>query len=265
MPLPPYGAARRPEPEILQALARARKLVPLVHCLTASVARELMANVVLALGGSPAMIAADEEIEQFVPLADALVINLGSLSSAGAQSMRRAAALASSLRKPWLFDPAAVGALSLRTELARDLLALRPDIVKGNASEILALAGEDGKGRCADATVEAELALEAAGRVAGRTGRVTMVTGATDYVTDGLRLMSVPGGHPLMSRVTGTGCALGAAAAVFLGAGLPLFRAAVTASAVFAFAGAKAGEEARGPGGFAAAFLDQLYLLGEGS
>jgi hydroxyethylthiazole kinase len=244
--------------------SRLRERVPLVHCLGNSVGRPLMANVLLALGASPALVSAAGEVERFVREADALVINLGSLTEDGAKIIRRAANIASEEKVPWLLDPTAIGSLSLRTGLAHELLSLCPDVVKGNASEILSLAGEDGRGRCADATLPPERSLEAAAHLAKRAGPVVVITGATDYVTDGEDCLRVEGGHPLMSRVTGTGCALGAAIGGFLGAGLDPWRAAAAGVNAFALAGARAGNTAKGPGSFVSELLDQLYLL-EGS
>jgi hydroxyethylthiazole kinase len=241
-----------------------RERVPLVHCLGDSVGRPLMANALLALGASPAMIAAASEVRQFVREADALVINLASLSEEDAEILRQAADIASAEKTPWLLDPTAIGSLSLRTGLAHELLAKHPDVVKGNASEILSLAGEDGQGRCADATQPPERALEAATRLARHEGLVVVITGATDYVTDGVACLRVEGGHPLMSRVTGTGCALGAVIGGFLGAGLEPWRAAAAGVNAFALAGARAGHAAKGPGSFASELLDQLHRLGRG-
>jgi hydroxyethylthiazole kinase len=238
-----------------------RERAPLVHCLGNSVGRPLMANALLALGASPAMVSAASEVGRFVYEADALVVNLGSLTEDGAGIIRHAAGIASKEEKPWLLDPTAIGSLPLRTGLAHELLALHPGVVKGNASEILSLAGEDGQGRCADATQPPERALEAATRLAGREGLIVVITGATDYVTNGRDCLRVEGGHPLMSRVTGTGCALGAVIGGFLGTGLEPWRAAAAGVNAFALAGARAGAAARGPGSFVSGLLDQLYLL----
>jgi hydroxyethylthiazole kinase len=249
------------KPQFTQDLSLLRERAPLVHCLGNSVGRPLMANTLLALGASPAMISAASEVMEFVRQADALVVNLASLTEDGARIARHAAGIASEGKKPWLLDPTAIGSLSLRTGLAQELLSLHPNVVKGNASEILSLAGEDGRGRCADATQPPECALEAAMRLAGRAGLVVVITGATDYITDGEDCLRVAGGHALMSRVTGTGCALGAAIGGFLGAGLEPWRAAAAGVNAFALAGARAGQAARGPGSFASELLDQLYLL----
>jgi hydroxyethylthiazole kinase len=250
-----------PEPGLVEALKLLRLRKPLVHCLTDSVGRELMANAVLALGGSPAMIADIAEVEQFTATADALVVNLGSLTAPKAAAMRRAAAIALSRRKPWLLDPTAVGGLSPRADLARELLLARPSVIKGNASEIMSLAGEEGRGRGADSGLASEEALAAAAALAARLGCVVAVTGAVDYITDAETTLAVPGGHELMARVTGTGCALGAVMGAFLGAGLAPLRAATAGAAVYAFAGRQAGAEAGGPGSFVPALLDHLYRL----
>lgn len=242
------------------ALDAVRAKKPLVHCLGNSPARALIANVLLALGASPAMVVDEEEVPVFVPLADALVINLASLTRPLEFAMRRAVEAAQSAGKPWLLDPAAIGRLPLRTALGRDLLALRPSLIKGNASEIVSLAGGDGRQSCADSALPPEEAVDAAIALARSIGGVVVVSGPRDYVTDGVKTRCIEGGHPLMARVTGTGCALGAAVGAFLGAGLDPLRAATAALSVYAQAGEKAGEEAAGPGSFVPLFLDHLFL-----
>ncbi|MDR2111513.1 MAG: hydroxyethylthiazole kinase [Candidatus Accumulibacter sp.] len=238
-------------------LGQLRARAPLVHCLGNSPAKALMANAVLALGAFPAMVSDAGEVASFVPLSDALVINLASLTHPLSAAMRRAAPAAAG--KPWLLDPAAIGRLPLRTDLARELLALRPSIVKGNASEIVTLAGGDGRHRCADSALPPEEAVDAAVSLARSTGGAVAISGPEDYVTDGVETLRIQGGHPFMSRVTGMGCSLGAIMGVFLGAGLASLRAAA-ASFVYASAGEKAGAEAAGSGSFVPLFLDRLYL-----
>jgi hydroxyethylthiazole kinase len=255
--------AIRLDPVIDAALGRARAEKPLVHCLSNSLARNLMANVVLALGASPSMVSDEEEVIAFAPLVDALVINLASLTRPLCSAMRHAAQMAAG--KPWLLDPAAVGRLPLRTDLARDLLDLRPSIVKGNASEIVTLAGGDSHHRCADSALPPEEAIDAAAALAQRIGGAVIVSGPRDYVTDGVETLRIEGGHSLMACVTGMGCSLGAAVGAFLGAGLDPLRAAAAAAAVYAHAGEKAGEEAAGPGSFVPCFLDRLFHMGNGT
>ncbi|HGY5925769.1 TPA: hydroxyethylthiazole kinase, partial [Klebsiella michiganensis] len=135
---------------------------PLVHCMTNDVVQTFTANVLLAIGASPAMVIDPDEASQFAAIADALLINVGTLTVERAAAMRVAARSAQQAGKPWALDPVAVGALTLRTEFCRELLALQPAAVRGNASEIMALAGMSGGGRGVDTTDTAAAALPAA-------------------------------------------------------------------------------------------------------
>ena len=242
-------------------LARVRETRPLVHNITNHVAMNSMANVLLALGASPAMVHAREEAAEFTALAGALTINIGTLSPHWVDAMEAAALAAGETGRPWVLDPVAVGATRYRRETGARLLALSPDVIRGNASEIIALAGGAGGGRGVDSTDPAEAALEAARRLAAQTGGVVAVTGEVDLVTDGRRVARVHGGHPLMPRVTTLGCALTGVVAAFVAGADDHLEATVAALAGYAVAGELAGEVARGPGSFAVAFLDALYHL----
>lgn len=252
-----------PHPDIDADMASLRERAPLVHCLTNFVAAGFTANVLLALGASPAMVIAEQEAADFATRADALLINLGTITTASAEAMEKAvAAAAAGAGTPWVLDPVAVGALAFRSGVAASLLRYRPDVIRGNASEILALAGMEGGGKGVDSTAASSAAVDAALALAGRTGAVVAVSGATDYVTDGAALIEIAGGHPVMTRVVGTGCSLGALIAAFLGAGVSPLRAATAASAVFTRAAERAVAQSSGPGSFAVAFLDELSGIG---
>lgn len=251
-----------PHPEVLADLARMRQQAPLVHCMTNVVVTGFTANVLLAIGASPAMIIAEEEAAEFAAMANALLINVGTLTQDAANAMWRAADAAGRAGRPWVLDPVAVGVLPFRTHFSTELLALRPKIIRGNASEILALSGATGGGRGVDSTASSNAAIDAAGQLARQTGAVIAVSGATDYITDGTALIEVGGGDPMMTQVTGTGCSLGATMAAFLGTGIPALRAATAASAVYAHAGELARARSHGTGSFATAFLDALTLIG---
>ncbi|MGC0065900.1 hydroxyethylthiazole kinase, partial [Enterobacter asburiae] len=125
----------------LRVLHHFRTRSPLTHCMTNDVVQTFTANVLLALGASPAMVIEAEEAEQFAGIADALLINVGTLTSPRAQAMRRAIESAVAAGKPWTLDPVAAGALTFRTRFCHQILALKPAAIRGNASEILALAG----------------------------------------------------------------------------------------------------------------------------
>jgi hydroxyethylthiazole kinase len=229
-----------------------------VHCITNEVVMNFTANVLLAAGAAPAMVIDPDEAAQFAPVADALLVNVGTVTAASAEAMRRAVAAAGPAGTPWVLDPVAVGGLTLRTELSAELVGLGPAIVRGNASEIMALAGASGGGRGVETTAGVEEAVPAARELAARVGTVVAVSGPVDHVTDGERVVTVEGGDALLTKVTGAGCALGALmAAATVVAAEPL-EAAVLASGTFAAAAERAAAGARGPGSFALALLDEL-------
>ena len=190
-----------------------RRHSPLVHCMTNDVVQTFTANVLLAIGASPAMVIDPQEASQFAALADALLINVGTLTVDRAQAMRAAALSAQNAGKPWALDPVAVGALTLRSAFCHELLSLQPAAIRGNASEIMALAGMSAGGRGVDTTDTAAAALPAAQALARQINTIVAVTGEVDYVTDGQRTRAVSGGDRLMTRVVGTGCALSAVVA----------------------------------------------------
>ena len=249
-------------PATLAGLEGLRRLRPLVHCNTNSIAAGFMANVLLAIGASPVMAASREEVAELAAVAGAISISVASVTEDKADALLRSAAAAKAAGTPWVLDPVAVGALGFRTWVVDQLLAFQPTVIKGNASEILTLAGYDGRSQGADSTACAGEALAAACELSVARRAVVVVTGATDYVADGRQVYEICGGHPLMAQVTGTGCALGAVIAAFLAAGLNPQGAATAACCTFALAGEKAGRVAQGSGSFAACFLDQLCRLG---
>lgn len=241
-------------------LARMRAQPPLVHNITNFVAMNVMANVQLAVGASPAMVHAREEVAEFAALAGALSINIGTADSAWAEGMQSAAAVMTRLGRPWVLDPVGVGATRFRQDLCQRLLDLRPTVIRGNASEILALAGLGGRAQGVDAGDGVEAALGAARSLAARTGGVVAVSGPVDLITDGTEVWRVANGHALMPKVTALGCSLNGVIAAFLVGQAPL-AATVAALAYYGLAGEIAGQSAQGPGSFAVAFLDALATL----
>ncbi|QPT12364.1 hydroxyethylthiazole kinase [Serratia rubidaea] len=232
---------------------------PLIHCLTNDVVQTLTANVLLALGASPAMVIEPSEAAQFSRLADGVLINIGTLTAARAESMLAAVEAANQAATPWVLDPVAVGGLTFRTEFANRLLTLQPAAIRGNASEIMALSGLQDSGRGVDSTADSLAALPAAQQLAQRSGAIVAVTGATDYITDGQRSWAVGGGDPLMTRVVGTGCALSAVVAAFCSLPGERLDHVTAACRVMAHCGEAASKQAGGPGSFTPAFLDALY------
>lgn len=257
-------AASVPTPaDVWAALDAVRRAGPLVHNLTNYVAMDLSANALLAAGASPAMVHAREEAAEFAGLASAVVVNIGTLSPAWVESMVDAARVAGERGIPWVLDPVAVGATSFRTKAGTDLLALAPTVVRGNASEILALAGAAGRGKGVDSTDQSTDAIDAAAQLARQTGGVVAVTGEVDVVSDGAHTVRVAGGDPLMARVTAMGCAASALVGAFAAVVDDPLRAAVSALSVFGLAGERAAAGAAGPGSLRWRLLDELYALDE--
>ena len=247
--------------EVAATLAAVRQRRPLVHNITNLVVTNNTANALLALGASPAMVEGTDEVAEFAAISDALVVNLGTMSSPRAAAVHLAVAAANNAGKPWVLDPVAVGAIGYRTRLARDLVALRPAIIRGNASEIRSLAGEQGGGRGVDSGDEVAAAIAAARELARQTGGAVAVTGAIDTIVDADRQLQVHNGHVMMTRVTGMGCTATAIAGACIAVQPDPLLAAAHALAIIGVAGELAVQRARGPGSLQVELLDALYLL----
>jgi len=243
-------------------LQKIRASKPLIHNITNFVVMDTTANALLACGASPVMAHADNEVEEMVDLAGALVLNIGTLTDAWVNTMIRAGRRASSLGKPIVLDPVGAGATALRTNGARAILFQTwVSVVRGNGSEILSLSGQDGANKGVDSTRTVADAAGEARRLARELGTTLALTGVTDLVTDGRRTLMIEGGHPLMPFVTGTGCAATALIGAFLSVDNDHLTAAATALAYFGVAGEIAGARAAGPGTFLPHLLDALYCL----
>lgn len=244
-------------------VAAVRERAPLVHNITNFVVMNNTANALLALGASPAMAHSLDEVEDFVAISQALVVNIGTLDSQQIAACKLAAMRAGAVGIPWILDPVGAGATPYRRTAVSALARLRPSAIRGNGSEILALAQQSGQGRGVDSAHGSNMALSAARRLAAETGAVVAVTGAVDYVTDGTRVIAIENGHPLMTRVTGLGCSATAVIGAFLAVEADVLMATVAALAAFGVAGEIAAETARGPGSLQVALLDALYRLDE--
>jgi hydroxyethylthiazole kinase len=241
-------------------LDQMRATAPLVHNITNYVAMNIMANVLLAAGAAPAMVHAREEVGEFAALSQVLTVNIGTLDPAWAEAMEVAAQVMQDAGRPWVLDPVGVGATGFRQDVCARLLALRPSVIRGNASEVLALAGLSAGGRGPETTDTVDAAAAAARDLAQRTGGVVAVSGPVDYVTDGTAAYRVANGDPMMTRVTALGCALNGVIGAFA-VGQPVLQATVAALAYYGLAGEQARTLATGPGAFGAAFLDRLYAI----
>lgn len=241
-------------------LAWLKRNTPLVHCLTNEVSMNFVANSILAVGGSPSMVAAWQEIGDFTKIADNLVVNMGSLADMRLRGISMGVQTAHEYGKPWVLDPAAVGEkLAYRSTFTRELLSYYPSVIRGNAAEILYLAGMKARIRGADSLNRSEEAVEAAKSLATVQRAVVVVTGEIDYITDGEQTVMVRGGDALLTRVTGTGCALSGIIAATVTSG-NIFLGAASACVFMKHAGEYAAKNSKGLGSFATAILDGLTV-----
>lgn len=243
----------------LPAVARKyRQRSPLVFCLTNTVVSNFTANALLASGASPAMTDLPGEAGPFAQLASAVLVNLGTPTTGQLAAMEEAVASANTAGTPWVLDPVAVGALPVRTEFARRIVRQRPTLIRGNASEILALAGKGSTGRGVDALDTVPAALAAGRELAQEYGCVVAISGPADAIIDATRTVLVHTNGIGLTRITGGGCALGAFCAGMLAVHEDPFEAAIAAHGFYGLAAETALARSGGPGSFAVAFLDAL-------
>lgn len=248
-----------------QDILRIRAEAPLVHNITNYVVMNTTANALLALGASPVMAHAPEEVEEMASLARALVLNIGTLSAPWVEAMLAAGRAAKRKGIPVILDPVGSGATRLRTAAALRLCdEVRPGVIRGNASEIASLAGSHGATKGVDSTRGAEETVDLARALAGRQECVVVISGPTDLVVGGDAVARISNGHPLMARVTGMGCAATALIGAFAAVNGSTLRAAAHAMAVMGIAGEMAAEKAAGPGSMQMHFFDALYRVTDG-
>ena len=250
--------------DIWRAIEEIRGKAPLIHNITNYVVMNTTANALLSIGASPVMAHAAEEVEEMVAIAGALVINIGTLSDNWVESMFRAAREAKKRNIPIILDPVGAGATRYRTETARKLIkTVSPSIIRGNASEIMALGPEKGaRTKGVDSIALSHAAIDAARGLNMTYGSTICVSGETDYIIDN-DIIEIRNGHPMMSRVTGFGCTASALCGAFAAVNSNYAMAAAQAMAVMGIAGEIAAETAAGPGSLQTAFLDTLYCLTE--
>jgi hydroxyethylthiazole kinase len=246
------------------AVERVRSQSPLVHNITNFVVMNNTANGLLALGAAPVMAHAEEEMADIVAIASALVINIGTLSKGWVPAMFLAAEHAAKRGLPIILDPVGAGASAYRTQTVLDLLkAVKPTIIRGNASEIMAIQGAGGATRGVDSSHGSGDALEAARALHAELGSVICISGAVDCIVGDRGIGMIRNGHPLMTRVTGLGCTASALCGALAAVTPDPWQAAAQTMAIMGVAGEIAADRAEGPGSLQLQFLDALYNLTE--
>lgn len=252
--------------QIIQTVNTVKATNPMAGSITNSVTINFVANAQLAVGGSAAMVYLPDEGEFLAKAGGATYINVGTLLPIYGETLPHTAKVLHENQKPWVLDPVAVGIGSLRTQLLKQMKPYKPTVIRGNASEILALAGlweldggtEMSNVRGVDSTDAVSAAKTAAVALAKWTGGAVAVSGETDLITDGSLIVYSYGGSHFMEKITGAGCSLGGVIAVYLTVASPLI-AALTGTQVYNLAGSRAEKMVDAPGSFQVQFLDELY------
>jgi hydroxyethylthiazole kinase len=246
-------------------IKRIRQQRPLIHHITNMVVMNDTANITIAIGASPVMAHALEEVEEMVSLASALVLNIGTLTPILVEAMVRAGKRANELGIPIVLDPVGAGATTFRTQSALRLLReLRITIIRGNASEIGTLVGVAAETRGVDAGSLAEDRAAVAGRAAATFGCTIAMTGAVDIIANGRdagQLALVANGHPLLAAITGSGCMATSLVAACAAIETDSWHAAIAGLVAMGIAGEQAALQAQGPGTFRSHLLDAVALL----
>ncbi len=243
-------------------LARVRERRPLIHHITNVVTVNDVANATVAVGAAPVMAQAIEEVEEIAAASSALALNIGTLTRPTMDAMLRAGRRANAAGVPVIFDPVGAGATSFRTAEAQRLLGtVRVACCRGNAGEVAALAGRSGTVRGVDVAGDVAGVDDVARELATATGAVVAATGRVDVLSDGVRTVWIENGHPLLARVSGTGCMATAVIAAFCAVEPAVLPAAAAGLVCYGVAAELAADDAPGPGTFRVRLLDALASL----
>lgn len=252
------------EKTLWQQVQLVKQKSPLVHNITNFVVMNNTANALLAVGASPVMAHARSEIREMAHIAHSVVINIGTLDEYWAESMLIAAEAAHTMQKPWVLDPVGAGATSFRDQTLQRLLQYRPAVIRGNASEIIALANINTtvtKG--VDSTAQSNEAIDAGQILAGRYNTIVCISGETDIILNSKDQFFIRNGHPLMTKVTGLGCSATALIGAFTGVAEDKTLAVASAMSLLGIAGELAAKESPGPGSLQMLLIDKLYNITE--
>ncbi|GHH96878.1 hydroxyethylthiazole kinase [Neobacillus kokaensis] len=252
--------------DVCKMLQRIRDENPLVHNITNTVVTNFTANGLLAVGASPVMANAPEEAADMAKIASSLVLNIGTLNGQTVESMILAGMSANELDVPVIFDPVGAGATRFRTESAQTIMSkVKVAVIRGNAAEIANVIGEKWEIKGVDAGASEGNVLTLATEAARKLNCIVVITGKEDVASDGTTSYVVANGHPLLTKVTGTGCLLTSVIGAFAGVEKDVLKASTAALMFYGVAAEKAVEKTygQGTGSFQIEFLNQLSLVGD--
>jgi hydroxyethylthiazole kinase len=248
--------------KIHATLSNIKREKPLILNMTNYVTMDFVANGLLSLGALPVMSKAEEEIEDLLNLASAIVINLGTLNQEFIKLCQQACQMANDLNKPIILDPVGAGASHFRTNTCQNFIHdYAIAIIRGNASEIMALSGLSFATKGVDSTAQSQHAIESAQNISNQHNATVVISGETDVIVDANQLNQFNRGSPLMPMITGTGCLFSAVVAAFHAVEKNRFDAASAATVFYGICGEIAAKQAKGPGSFKTAFLDALNIF----
>lgn len=250
--------------KIYTDLKNIREKSPLVHNITNYVVMNNTANALLAIGASPVMAHAVEEVKDMVSIASALVINIGTLSEKWVDAMLIAAKQAKLLKIPFILDPVGAGATPYRIEICNKIIKEAcPNIIRGNASEIMSLVKAGTKTKGVDSLESSDSAVVSAKKLALQTNAIVSVSGETDYITDGNEVIEIKNGNKMMPKVTGMGCTATAITGAFAAVNKNYFLAAANAMAIMGISGEIAADLSNGPASLQMNFIDTLFNISD--
>lgn len=244
--------------QIKTSLSNLRNKKPLILCLTNYVTMDFMANSLLSVGAAPLMSESIDEIEELVSISNALYINIGTLNELFMERAIFAAQIAQSIQKPIILDPVGAGASKLRTSAAEQIMPFA-SIIRGNASEIIALSGSKGFSKGVEATDSVQNAVAKAILLAQNLNEIVVISGPKDFITDGINHQTLSFGSELMPLITGMGCTMTAILSAFVAANSDHFQATSHATAYFGLCGQLTYQQTQRPGSFKQSFIDNLY------
>lgn len=249
---------------LIRDLDLIRKQSPLIHNITNYVVMNNTANALLAIGASPVMAHSVDEVAEMTNIASSLVINIGTLEALWVEAMLIAGKTALNKSTPIVFDPVGAGATSYRSKVCKQLIEeCKPSIIRGNASEIIALSDTQAQTKGVDSTNASDSALDSAKTLAYKTKAIVVISGETDYITDGINVETVKNGNPMMAKVTGMGCTATAIVATFAAVNKNLLEAATHGMSVMGICGEVAAAHSQGNGSLQVNFLDTLFNINE--
>lgn len=238
-----------------------RQTSPLIHNMTNQVVANFVANGLLSLGASPIMAYAEEEVATITNICNATALNIGTITDDAFHAMLLAGKAANEFEHPLIFDPVGVGASDYRKTCALSLLkTAQMTLIRGNAGEIAALCDISWQSKGVDSGEGSYDLRELAQIAARRFNCFVAISGQTDWISDGSRVIGVKNGHVLMTKITGMGCLLTAVSAAFLSVERSL-ESIVAAHILYGIAGDKASQQSQLPGSFQMHFIDQLHAL----